>query len=161
MYTCCSFKINYWQWMFGINSQFGLCSNYLCNFIILTSSRVNFAVRAPSSLHIVSITWVTRGIHFKGNIRGPVKLCWAIGNWYFTTYFSQRRYVKNGLFWTFACEVNALANCTTTVVHVPVFIFICTLSHCFQNISEINPKKKHIITHKIGLFNGKTELAVV
>ena len=139
--------------MFGINSQFGLCSNYLCNFIILTSSRVNFAVRAPSSLHIMSVIWVTpavtRGIHFKGNIWGPVKLCWAICNWYFTTCFSQLRSVKNGLFWTFACEVNALANCTTTIVHVPVFIFTCTLSHCFQNINEINPKKKHIITHTI------------
>ena len=42
--------------MFGIYSQFGLCSNYVGNknyttscFIILTSNRANFAVRGPSS----------------------------------------------------------------------------------------------------------------
>ena len=47
--------INYKPWLFGIYSQFGLSSNYLCNknwtipcFIILISNRTNFAVRGPS-----------------------------------------------------------------------------------------------------------------
>ena len=47
--------------MFGIYSQFGLSSNYLCNknytiscFIILISNRANFAVRGPSSFDLYS-----------------------------------------------------------------------------------------------------------
>ena len=44
-------QINYYRWMFGTYSQFGLNSNCLCNknwtilyFIILINNRVNFAV---------------------------------------------------------------------------------------------------------------------
>ena len=56
-------QINHQQWMFGIYSQFGLSSNYLCTknltipyFIILISNKTNFAVRGPSSL---DISWIT------------------------------------------------------------------------------------------------------
>ena len=45
--------------MFGMYSQFGLCSNYLCIknytiscFTILIWNRANFAVRGPSSLSV-------------------------------------------------------------------------------------------------------------
>ena len=50
-------QIYHQQWMFGIYSQFGLSSNYLCNknwtipyFIIWISNRAKFAVRGPISL---------------------------------------------------------------------------------------------------------------
>ena len=57
-------QINHLQWMFGIDSPFGLSSNYLSNknwtiwyFLIFISNRADFAVRGPSSLYTFLQLW--------------------------------------------------------------------------------------------------------
>ena len=61
--TCLLFrKMNDWQWIFGIYSQFGLSSNHLCKknwtipyFLILISNRANFSVSGLSSFQVFAL----------------------------------------------------------------------------------------------------------
>ena len=66
-------QMNYWQWMFGMYSQFGLFSNCLYNkngtipyFMILISNRVNSAVRCQGwELMINEFHWVRKAFSQK------------------------------------------------------------------------------------------------